>query len=76
MELFPNDVIIIQTPGGGGRGDPWERDPRMVAKEVREKLVSTERAEREYGVVFDENGELDMERTLVVRRYRTCQKSS
>ena len=46
----------------------------MVAKEVKGELVSAERAEREYGVVFDENGELDMERTLAVRRTRTYQE--
>lgn len=50
MHLFSSDVAIMQTSGGGGRGDPWGRDSRIskiVAKEVRKDLISGARAERE-----------------------------
>ena len=43
------------TWGGGGWGDPLERDPGLVALEVRRGLVSAEGARR-YGVVCDDDG--------------------
>lgn len=46
------DVITIMTPGGGGYGDPFERDPAAVAWDVRRGLVSIAAAEQEYGVRF------------------------
>ena len=38
--------------GGGGWGDPLDRDPRAVLDDVYDELVSIEAAERDYGVVF------------------------
>lgn len=46
-----NSRAIIRTSGGGGWGDPLERDPEAVLKDVHEGLLSAEAAEREYGVV-------------------------
>ena len=43
----------FHAPGGGGVGDPFERDPERVAQDVRNGLVSVEGARAEYGVVFD-----------------------
>ena len=39
--------------GAGGWGDPLERDPAAVLKDVRNELLSVERAEADYGVVVD-----------------------
>jgi N-methylhydantoinase B len=39
-------------PGGGGYGDPFERDPRAVLDDVLNGYVSLEAARREYGVVI------------------------
>ena len=47
------DIIRLTTPGGGGWGDPLERDIDAVRMDVVRKLVSPERAERDYGVVLD-----------------------
>lgn len=44
-------VVTIVTPGGGGYGDPWTRDPERVLWDVVEGLVSPERAREAYGVV-------------------------
>jgi len=44
---------IIRTGGGGGWGDPLERDPERVQSDVREGLVSIEAARQDYGVVLD-----------------------
>jgi N-methylhydantoinase B len=39
--------------GGAGWGDPLERDPELVRRDVREEKLSRAHAEREYGVVLD-----------------------
>jgi hypothetical protein len=44
--------VIIRSAGGGGWGDPLERDPERVLGDVREGFVSREAAEQEYGVVL------------------------
>jgi N-methylhydantoinase B len=44
------DRLILELPGGGGRGDPAARDPALVARDVRDGLVSAENAARLYRV--------------------------
>lgn len=63
VRLQPGEVISVQTPGGGGHGDPFTRDPQRVAHDVRLGKVSPEAAESSYGVVVDEAGGLDEEAT-------------
>lgn len=48
-----DDRIRLITPGGGGWGDPLERDLDAVRMDVVRKLVSHESAGRDYGVVMD-----------------------
>ncbi|WP_247730731.1 hydantoinase B/oxoprolinase family protein [Halovivax limisalsi] len=60
--LAPGGVASIQTPGGGGYGDPLERDPEAVLEDVRDEKVSAEAARERYGVVVSD-GELDREAT-------------
>lgn len=56
MTMFDNypmkagDTVTMITQGGGGYGDPKERDPELVKKDVRNGLVSKEAALEEYGV--------------------------
>ena len=45
--------VTITTGGGGGHGDPFERDPKLVLQDVVNGFVSRESAERDYGVVID-----------------------
>jgi N-methylhydantoinase B len=54
--LQTNDVFRLDTPGGGGYGDPLARDPERVLNDVREGAVSAEVAERDYGVVLARSG--------------------
>lgn len=42
--------VAIRTAGGGGHGDPRERDPRLVLNDVRDGLLSVESAATIYGV--------------------------
>ena len=46
-------VILHEQPGGGGYGDPFERDPERVAADVRDEKISLDYARREHGVVID-----------------------
>jgi N-methylhydantoinase B len=48
------DKLVFSTAGGGGLGDPLERDPERVATEVRRGLVSEAAAADEYGVIIDD----------------------
>ena len=50
LELRPGDLLVLTVPGGGGFGDPRERRVQSVLDDVRDGLVSTEAAERLYGV--------------------------
>ena len=51
-KLKRGDVFRHEMSGGGGYGDPLERDPEGVLRDVIEEKVTREHAEREYGVVF------------------------
>jgi N-methylhydantoinase B len=51
--LAPGDVVIMDAAGGGGYGDPLERDPEMVREDVIQGYVSLEKAGEDYGVVID-----------------------
>jgi len=53
-ELQPNDVVSYRTCGGGGYGNPLERDVEAVRRDVRQGKVSAERARDVYGVTVDE----------------------
>ena len=50
-------MLHFVTWGGGGWGDPLERDPEKVRDDVLDEYVSREAAERDYGVVL--TGELE-----------------
>ena len=50
------DMIEISTTGGGGWGDPLDRDPESVRLDVIRGLVSVESAQSSYGVIFDGEG--------------------
>ncbi|MBX5442400.1 MAG: hydantoinase B/oxoprolinase family protein [Solirubrobacteraceae bacterium] len=68
MALRAGDVVRIETAIGGGFGDPLERDPRLVAEDVREGYLPDAAAAREvYGVVLDDAGEVDEAATDALR---------
>jgi N-methylhydantoinase B len=54
-----NAEAIVRTGGGGGWGDPTERDPALVRSDVLEELVSREAALEHYGVVLRDDLTLD-----------------
>jgi N-methylhydantoinase B len=58
---------IVRTGGGGGWGDPLERDPELVRADVREELVSQLAAREHYGVVFHGDLKVDQDATAKLR---------
>ncbi len=66
--IYPaiGDVVTIMTPGGGGYGDPLEREPESVLTDVAFGYVNRDTARQEYGVVLDGDG-LDMAATEAAR---------
>lgn len=47
------DRLVLQLPGGGGLGDPRQRDPALVARDIRDGLVSLEIAREVYGTTAE-----------------------
>jgi N-methylhydantoinase B len=73
--LEVGDTLANNTGGGGGYGDPFERDPGRVASDVRNGFVSPGSAQRDYGVVVDESTfEVDVIATAQ-RRVRSSNES-
>lgn len=58
------DIIIHYGAGGGGNGDPLEREVEKVEEDLSEGIISIEGAKQDYGVVIDPE-------TLMVRRDET-----
>jgi N-methylhydantoinase B len=59
-QIIPaGDRVVIEMPGGGGNGNPAERDVERIREDVRSKLVSSEAAERDYGIVMRAAGDVD-----------------
>ena len=54
-------------PGGGGFGDPFERDPALVARDVRYGLLEPEQAAAQYGVACSGDGGVDEAETARLR---------
>jgi N-methylhydantoinase B len=64
------EVFVMTTSGGGGLGDPHERDPEAVAADVLARKVSTHAAAEVYGVVVTSSGDVDHEATAALRGTR------
>ena len=67
VELSPEQLLVIGLPGGGGLGDPRERDPELVRQDVLDGLVSVEQARDAYGVAITADGVLDIAETDSLR---------
>lgn len=66
LELKAGDVVTVMTPGGGGWGDPLQRDPKAVLADVRRGFVGIEAAARDYGVEI-RDGAIDAAATATRR---------
>lgn len=72
LPLKPGSVFHYNNLGGGGLGDPLRRDPKRVADDVRDGWVSLQQARSAYGVITDERGRIDLEKTAAERKSQTA----
>lgn len=68
FEIGFGDTIRFQLSGAGGYGDPLERTYEAVARDVRLGLVTLDHARERYGVVANEDGSVDREKSDQLRR--------
>ena len=64
--IQPEDLLIMESSGGGGFGDPLTRDPAAVAADIGEGYVTPAAAERAYGVIW-RAGAVDAAATAATR---------
>lgn len=67
IPLRPGDRVRVQTPGGGGYGDPLTRQPEAVAEDVRLSRYSISDAKTMFGVALKPDGSVDAEGTKALR---------
>ena len=53
MTMKRGDVLRHELAGAAGWGDPLERDPNAVLRDVRNEMISVDTARRDYGVAVD-----------------------
>ncbi len=71
----PSDVYSVWWCGGGGFGDPMERDPERVARDVEHMAVSEQAAKEVYCVVLDPaSGAADIIATAALRSKRRAER--
>jgi N-methylhydantoinase B len=68
IPLKPGDRVRVGTPGGGGYGDPRERDPLSVAEDVRLGRYTLQQAKTLFGVVLTDTFEPDFKATEAARQ--------
>jgi N-methylhydantoinase B len=59
IPLHDGDLVVQLTAGGGGWGDPLQREPECVARDVQLGYVSQKAAERDYGVIVTGEGAVE-----------------
>ena len=68
IQIVPaGDRLIIEMPGGGGNGDPAEREPALVEEDLRNEFVSPEAARTLYKVAVRPDLSVDLDATTRLR---------
>jgi len=62
VPLRAGSLLRLRTTGGGGWGDPFEREPELVLRDVLQGRVSEQSAERDYGVVVSDGAVVELRR--------------
>jgi N-methylhydantoinase B len=66
--LEEGSIVMVRSAGGGGYGDSLDRDPELVASDVREGYVSAKAARDLYGVALDRAGRVEAAATADLRK--------
>lgn len=67
VTVQPGERLVSISTGGGGYGSPEEREPERVGADVREGLITSQRARDVYRVALDEDGTIDLAATEELR---------
>ena len=67
IKIRRGQKVRLETPGGGGFGDPATREPQRVARDVGSATSRAEAARRDYKVVLRDDGSLDADATAKAR---------
>ncbi|MEO9461013.1 MAG: hydantoinase B/oxoprolinase family protein [Marinomonas sp.] len=73
VEVKEGELLHFITWGGGGWGDPLQRDPELVGLEIRQGLVTPDGA-KQYGVIADSEGVIDSAGTEALRAKITAER--
>jgi N-methylhydantoinase B len=74
--IAPESLVVFRTAGGGGWGDPLERDPASVASDIREGYIA-EKSAADFGVVWDPaTADVDLKATEALRTRLRADKNS
>ena len=68
FRLVKDDVLVLQSAGGGGYGDPLERPVERVVGDLRDGYISPAACRERYGVVVRDGLEVDVAATAALRR--------
>lgn len=74
--IQPGERLIVEMPGGGGYGVPLQRDPALVARDVRDGRLSAQAALARYGVVLSSGFVVDAAATQNCRQARGDERHS
>ena len=67
ITLNSGETVKLETPGGGGYGNPLKRSVDRVCNDVSKRYISIESAKYVYGVIINAEGKLDNKRTEKLR---------
>ena len=75
MTMRRGDLFRHEVAGGGGWGDPLERDPALVLRDVLNEFVSPDAAREDYGVVLTgDPPAVDADATTALREAMRAQR--
>ncbi len=72
IRIAPGDCVTVSTPGGGGYGDPRERAPELVRRDVARGYYTAAEAAALFGVALDDAGGVDAGATASLRQSRAA----
>jgi N-methylhydantoinase B len=67
IPMKPGDRVRVGTPGGGGYGNPFDRDPELVAEDVRLGRYTAEQARTLFGVALSQESAVEVADTARLR---------
>lgn len=73
--LLAGDIVRMESSGGGGFGDPLQRDPERTARDTALGYISAQQARARYGVVTTDTGLLDVDETRAQRAHLSANRT-